>query len=102
MKLIAVLPILFESINYEPGDELPIHNIELTEIWTENGSAIWQENDTIKELAVKAKSATAPGGIPGIAYPSMGPEQDLVGKLPSRKSRGIQSEPTKGRRKSSA
>lgn len=53
MKLIAVLPILFESINYEPGDELPIHNIELTEIWTENGSAIWQENDMIKELAIK-------------------------------------------------
>lgn len=100
-QLIALSPILFESTNFEPGDELPTHKAELVEIWTGNGAAVWK--DTGEATAeVKAIPTTAPAGLPGDAYPSAGPEQDLVGKPPSRKARGAQPEPAKGRRKSSA
>lgn len=100
-QLIAVSPILFESVNYEPGDELPTHNTELVELWIGNGTATWKDTEKPKKRRVKAKQVTAPAGLPGNAYPSAGPEQDLVGKLPSRKVRGVPPEPTKGRRKSS-
>lgn len=99
-QLIAVFPILFESRNYKPGDELPTHNNRLVEAWVNNGAAVWKK-DGGQEKPVKAKMVTAPGGLPGGAYPSAGPEKDLIGKPPSRKARGAQSEPTKGRRKSS-
>ena len=101
-QLIAVSPILFESQNYESGDQLPTHNAGLVEIWTRNGTAIWREAIEPKRRRTKAKQMTAPAGLPGDAYPSAGPEQDLVGKPPSKKMRGAQPEPTKGRRKSSA
>lgn len=101
-QLIAVFPILFESTNFEPGDELPTHNAGLVDIWTGNGAAVWKDTEEPKKQRAKAKQAAAPAGLPGDAYPSAGPEQDLVGKLPSRKTRGAQSEPAKGRRKSNA
>ena len=44
-QLIAVSPILFESVNYEPGDELPTHNAGLVEAWIGNGAAIWQDDE---------------------------------------------------------
>lgn len=101
-QLIAVSPVLFESVNYEPGDELPTHNAGLVEVWTENGTAVWKDAEEPKKRGAKARQATAPVGLPGDAYPSAGPEQDLVGKPPSRKTRGAQPEPARGRRKSSA
>ncbi|MFR4350570.1 MAG: hypothetical protein ACLT3H_02755 [Roseburia sp.] len=39
--LIAVLPILFESHQYEAGDSLPAHNHEMLELWIKAGSAKW-------------------------------------------------------------
>ena len=101
-QLIAVSPILFESINYKPGDELPAHNAGLVDIWTGNGTAVWKDTEKPEKRKVKARQATATAGLPGDAFPSAGPEQDLAGKPPSRKTRGVQPEPTKGRRKSSA
>jgi len=101
-QLMAVSPILFESVNYEPGDELPTHNAGLVGIWTKNGTAIWKDTEEPKKPGVKARQTTAPAGLPGDAYPSAGPGQDLVGKPPSKKTRGAQPEPTKGRKKSSA
>ena len=101
-QLIAVSPILFESRNYEPGDELPTHNAGLAGIWIGNGAAVWKDAEEAGERAAKARQAAAPAGLPGNAIPSSGPEQDLAGKPPSRKTRGAQQEPTKGRRKSSA
>lgn len=101
-QLIAVSPILFESHNYKPGDELPTHNAGLVKIWARNGTAVWRDVTESKEQRAKAKQMTAPAGLPGDAYPSAGAEQDLVGKPPSRETRGAQPEPTRGRRKSSA
>lgn len=101
-QLIAISPILFENINYEPGDELPIHNTELITIWVENKAAVWKDIGEPVKKTVKAKSVTAPMGLSGDAYPCAGLNQDLIGKPPERKARGIIPEPCKGRRKSSA
>ncbi|MFG6383458.1 MAG: hypothetical protein K1V96_04280 [Lachnospiraceae bacterium] len=100
--LIAVFPILFESQNYKPGDKLPTHNTGFVEAWIKNGAAVWREDEERKKQVVKAKSITAPVGLLGDAYPSAGLEQDLIGKPSSRKIRGAQPEPSKGRRKSHA
>lgn len=101
-RLIAVFPILFESTNFEPGDELPTHNAGFVEIWTGNGAAVWRDTEEQQKRGSKARQMTATTGFPGDACPSSGTGQDLVGKPPSRKSRGAQPEPAKGRRKSSA
>lgn len=101
-QLIAVSPILFESVNYEPGDELPTHNAGFVEAWIGNGAAIWQDDEEPEKKPVKGKARTAPAGLTGDAYPSAGPEQDLAGKPPSRSARGAPPEQTKGRRKSRA
>ena len=105
-QLIAVFPVLFENANYEPGDKLPTNNAEFVELWIGNGTAVWKDTEKLaeepKKRSAKARRTTAPAGLPGDAYPSTGPEQDLVGKPPSRKARGAQPEPAQGRRKSNA
>ena len=97
-QLIAVFPVLFENVNYKPGDKLPTHNTEFVELWIENETAVWKEAEDLKKPI--AKQITSPAGLSGDAYPSAGLEQDLVGKPPSRKARGVQPEPSKGKRKS--
>lgn len=90
--LIAISPILFENTEYKPGDKLPTHNAEFVKLWIENKSAVWRDTEESaerpKKQGVKAKQMTAPVGLSGDAYPSAGPEQDLVGKPPSRKKQG--------------
>ena len=98
-QLIATYPILFENQQYEFGDELPTHNAEFVAIWIENGTAKWQEEMEEKKNTVKARRITAEVGLTGSAYPSSGMEQDLIGKIPSKQARGVQSEPTTRRRK---
>lgn len=105
--LIAICPVLFENTNYKSGDKLPTHDTELVTLWIANGTAVWKNAEEFvekpKEQKIKAKQMTAPAGLPGDAYPSVGSEQDdLVGKLPAKKARDAQIEPIKGRRKSSA
>ena len=58
-QLIAVSPILFESVNYELGDELPTHNAGLVEAWIGNGAAIWQDDEEPEKKPVKGKARTA-------------------------------------------
>lgn len=99
MRLIAIRPVLFESHNYEPGDELPTHDVGMAEAWAANGTAAWKDPDEDRAQSVKARPATAPAGVSGLAYPSAGPGRDLAGKPPSRKARGIVPEPSTGRRK---
>lgn len=104
-QLIAISPILFENADYKPGDRLPTHNADFVNLWTENKSAVWKNTEEPEEKTdkpgIQAKQMAAPAGLPGDAYPSAGSEQDLVGKPPSRKTRGAQPGPPKGRRKSS-
>lgn len=104
-KLVAVMPILFENRFYEPGDALPTHDIGFVEAWIRNGAAVWmREAEAGWPVAegVKARPAAATAGLVGDAFPSFGPGQDIAGRVPSRKARGIQPEPEYGRRRSHA
>lgn len=106
-KLIALVQILYGNKQYEPGDELPTTDSEYVSAWLEAGSAVWKNGegseDTSKEKKVtKAKPLTAPAGASGIAHPATGVEQDLVGKVPARKARGVVKEKTKTAPKSKA
>ncbi len=38
MKIIAKVPILYNSANYKPGDELPSNNPEMTKAWKDAGT----------------------------------------------------------------
>ena len=38
MKIIAKVPILYNSVNYKPGDELPSNNPEMTKAWEGAGT----------------------------------------------------------------
>ena len=38
MKIIAKVPILYNSVTYKPGDELPNNNPEMTKAWKEAGT----------------------------------------------------------------
>lgn len=78
-ELIAVLPVLFESGQYKPGDVLPTHNAEMVKAWIEYGAATWK-----KEVYVKAVSVTAPAGMTAISAPEMS-EDDMTGKIPEKK-----------------
>lgn len=79
--LIAILPILFESHQYKPGDDLPTHNFEMTDAWIKNHAAKWKEKGLKTE--VRAKPAAAVAGMSGRAVPSG--EEDLAGRMPGRR-----------------
>ena len=79
MQLVAVLPILFESHQYAPGDVLPTHNSEMRELWLEGGAASWMPGKS-KNL-MRAQPIAALSGVSGLATPASAKE-DLVGRLP--------------------
>ncbi len=100
--LTAVFPVLFENHNYEPGDRLPVCDTGLAREWINNGTAIWEEDNVAEKHAVKARMVSAMPGTTGDAYPSAGKGLDLIGRPPSRETRGAQPEPSKKKGKSSA
>ena len=100
-QLKAVFPVLFGIHNYKPGDRLPVHDEVFVKEWVRNGTAVWEDDGSKEKKAVKARMAAAMPGITGDAYPSSGTGQDLMGKPPPGKTGGAQTEPYRGRRKSS-
>lgn len=99
-RLIATAPILHSNEQYEPGQELPTTDPAYVSAWIEAGSAVWDESDGSEEnaeakAAAKAQPLTAPAGVTGIAQPATGAEEDLVGKVPSKKARGVVKEKSK-------
>lgn len=93
-KLTALVPILYGNKQYGPGDVLPITDSGYVSAWTEAGSAVWKDGEEAEDAGrgkkkVKAKPVTAPAGAAGIAQPAAGAEQDLVGKVPGKKARGV-------------
>lgn len=102
-RFIATNPILYGNKQYKPGEELPTDDTGYVKAWTDAGSAVWKDNDanvTTKKRRTKAKSVTAPTGIEGTAHPATGAEPDIVGKLPSKKARGVIKEPSRNSPKS--
>ncbi len=100
-QLIAVFPVLLGNHNYKPGDRLPVYDEVLAKEWVHNGTAVWKDDGSTEKKAVKARMAAAMPGITGDAYPSAGMGQDLMGKPLPGKTRGAQTGPSRGRRKSS-
>lgn len=102
MALIALIPILQDNTQYEPGDALPATNPEIVAAWIECGSAEYREDEEPEEPKPKARQKSAKAGRTGIAQPSTGPENDLVGQVPDPETRGVVKEPAKrpGRKKS--
>lgn len=107
-RLIALVPILHENKQYKPGEVLPT-DPAYASAWTQVGSAVWEnEGDSgkkqdQKKATAKARSVTAPAGATGIAQPATGSaEADQVGKVPSKKARGVVEEKTKRPAKSQA
>lgn len=99
----ALRPVLYASTEYETGDALPVSNTALVEAWIECGSAAWCDDDEdTPEPAPKAVRRSALSGATGIATPSHGPENDLVGRVPDPELRGAVKEPSKRRGKKSS
>ena len=92
--LTANIPILRGNTQYEPGDILPTDDPALAGYWLAGGAAEYRDEpeETIKP---KAKALTAMPGRTGAAYPSAGPDMDLVGRIPEPRARGIVKEPSK-------
>lgn len=85
--LTAQKSILFESKLYDPGDELPTKNADMTEAWLAAGTAVWIDDETVSTKA-KARPRTAEPGQPGAAVASESEDGDnLAGKVPKTASR---------------
>lgn len=97
-RLIALTAILYGNKEYEPGEELPTTDPGYVSTWVAAGSAAWKdgtEEPAEKKQATKARPAAAPAGVTGIAQPATGAEEDLVGKVPPPKARGVVKEKTR-------
>lgn len=86
-KLIAKVPILFESKIYGIGEKLPTKNPQIVDAWLSAGTAVWKNDEEIK-ATVKARPATAEAGLAGKALVSESETgEDLVGKVPKTAAR---------------
>jgi len=93
-RLIALRPILYGNTQFEPGNELPAGSPDEA-AWIECGSAEYREDEEPENPKPKAKRKSAKAGRTGIAQPSSGPENDLVGQIPDPEMRGGVTEPAK-------
>lgn len=93
-RLIALKPILRGNKQFNPGDELPAGSPDEA-AWIECGSAEYREDAEPENPKPKAKRRSAKSGRTGIAQPSSGPENDLVGQIPEPQARGVVKEPAK-------
>ena len=80
----AILPVLYRSVQYRPGDALPADNQPTVEAWLEFGAAKWIDDEEITKAkeAPKAEMVSEEPGMEGIS--SDGDPDALVGKVPKR------------------
>lgn len=83
MILRAKSHILYEGIDYIPGDELP--ECELKDTWLASGAAFWDDEQP-QQAATKAKPAAAVSGLVGYS-PLSETTENLVGKIPMTEAR---------------
>ena len=85
-ELIAQMPILYHSRQFQAGDVLPVNDEVMVEAWLESGAAAYVEVPT--EKPAKAKPMTAEPGQFGQAVNSETENgEDLIGKVPKTKAR---------------
>lgn len=90
-RLMARVDILYGNTQYFAGDELPDDiPAELSNTWIACRSAEFIQEPAAEQEQEKPKArpVSASAGRPGIAVPSCGPGQDLVGRVPDRYLRG--------------
>ena len=101
MALIAKMNFILGNSEYMAGAELPEAKLSAEHIaaMIGCGSAEYREEAEPEPEPVpekpKAKRKTAKAGRTGIAQPSSGPENDLVGQVPDPEVRGVVKEPAK-------
>lgn len=81
-KLIAKNYILYRSIQYRPGDELPRSDAEMEALWLECGTAYIADGE--EKEAAKATPVSALAGSEGLATPKSAEDTDLIGRVPKR------------------
>lgn len=81
-KLVALDFIQVGFCRFRPGDTLPSEDQELAAAWVESGSAVWRADDYTPPTWAKARQATAPSGLPGLAVGGEQTGDDLVGRVP--------------------
>ncbi len=97
-KLIATSRILYNSVNYIPGDVLP-ENTDMTDAWISSGSAVY-EKEKAPQKPLKASSASAQAGVEGVNVVNAETDKTLIGKVPlteTRKKEPAKRKPAKKR-----
>lgn len=79
-KLIATSHILYNSVNYIPGDILP-ENTDMTNAWLCSGSAVY-EDEKAPQKPLKAAPASAQAGVEGVNVANAETDETLIGKVP--------------------
>lgn len=79
-KLIATSRILYNSVNYIPGDILP-ENTDMTDAWLSSGSAVY-EDEKAPQKPLKAGPASAQAGVEGVNVTNAETDETLIGKVP--------------------
>lgn len=78
--LVATSHILYNSVNYIPGDILP-ENTDMTDAWLSSGSAVY-ENEASPQKSLKAAPASAQAGVEGVNVANAETDETLIGKVP--------------------
>lgn len=84
-KLIATANILYKSVQYYPGDELPQDN-DISKDWIAAGSAVIKEDNTPTK-APKAKPVSAQAGAEGVNVINGETDETIAGKVPLTENR---------------
>lgn len=79
MRLVALRPVLYLAHQYDTGENLPVNDQEMTDLWIAAGTAVWREDDEPEPQAAQAIPATAVSGMPGMS--STGTDE-LIGRIP--------------------
>jgi hypothetical protein len=85
MRLTAMLPVLYRSVQYEAGDALPADDQDTVAAWLDAGSAKWLDDEGAEAPVPKAKRKTAQPGLAGLS--SDGDHDALVGRIPDEPKR---------------
>lgn len=85
VKLIAKARILYKSIQYSPGDELP-QDSDMSEAWLAAGSAVIREESTPPKLP-KVTPVSAQAGVEGINVLNSETDETITGKVPLTENR---------------
>ena len=89
--LVARMSLVYQNREFLKGQEITGIPDSVAEAWVESGAAVRREAGK----RTKATRAGKKAGRAGIAYPTSGPDKDLVGQVPDPEDRGARPIPRK-------